>query len=95
MERIVQLKPLENFKLHVWFQDGVNGVVDLSHLAGKPAFKVWDTPHGFESVHISDETHAPTWPGGMDIDPLNLYLKIIGKTFEEYKAFKQNKKSVA
>jgi hypothetical protein len=95
MEKIVKIEPIKHFKLHVWFQDGVNGVVDLSHLHGKPVFQSWENPGGFESVYVDEKSSAPTWPGGVDIDPLNLYLELIGKTYEEYRAFKRSYKNVA
>ena len=30
LKDIVRVKPLKNFRLHLWFEDGTNGVVDIS-----------------------------------------------------------------
>jgi hypothetical protein len=89
MEKIVEVKAIEKFKIHVWFQDGVNGVVDLSDMANFEVFKEWHIEDGFNKVEINPESEAPTWPGGGDLDPLNLYLTLIGRTYEEYRAFKR------
>lgn len=37
------LKPVSNYKLKIKFADGVEGVYDLSSMAGKGVFKSWDS----------------------------------------------------
>lgn len=88
MERIVKIEAVEKYKIHVWFQDGVNGVVDLADLKDYEMFSLWNEGDGFFKVEIDEDTLAPTWPGGGDLDPLNLYLTIIGKSYDEYRAFR-------
>jgi hypothetical protein len=76
--KIVHAKPLTNFQLELAFEDGVRGIVDLSHLAGRGVFQAWNTPTVFDSVRIT-EFGAVEWPGEIDLCPDSLYLKLTGK----------------
>lgn len=84
MIRIVDIKPLSGHKLHIKYSNGVEGDLDLSFLVGKGVFKNFEDENYFNKVRISD-TGAPTWDGDVDVDVINSYLKITGKTFEEFK----------
>jgi len=81
----IVVKALENFRLFVKFADGTEGVVDLSELRSKGVFKAWDRNEVFGNVYIDKETKAIAWDENLEIDVNNLYLKIIGKSFEEWK----------
>jgi hypothetical protein len=65
----------------VWlrFTDGSEGVVDLSHIAGKGVFKAWDEPGFFAQAFVSVECGTLTWPGELDLDPDVLYSMVTGK----------------
>ena len=78
MYRIIEVKPLENFKVWLKFSDGKQGIVDLSELAGKGVFSAWNDPEIFRSVHIDSETRTIAWPGGIDLCPDSLYAEITG-----------------
>ncbi len=41
MVRPVEVRPLENYRLWLRYQDGTEGEVDLSYLAGKGVFVSW------------------------------------------------------
>jgi len=82
MVRPKEVKALEGYRLWLRYSDGVEGVVDLSHLVGKGVFKVWEEREFFEAVRI-DEAGAITWGEGIDLCPDALYLKLIGKSPEE------------
>jgi hypothetical protein len=71
-------------RLWILFADGVSGEIDLQHLAGKGIFKKWDYAVPFDGVHINPENHAVAWNEELEIDSYNLYLQLIGKTFEEW-----------
>ena len=75
----VAVQPLTNHRIRVRFADGVEGVVDLAHLAGKGVFKAWETPGFFEQVTVSTESGTVTWPGELDLCPNVLYHKVTGK----------------
>jgi hypothetical protein len=92
MEKIIELKALDNYKLYLKYNDGVEGSIDLSDVVGKGVFKDFEDEVFFKNVWIG-ESGAPTWNNELDIDPLNSYLKLIGKTFEEYMAERKHKRA--
>lgn len=78
MHRIVEVKPLENYRVWIKFSDGIEGTVDLSELVGKGVFSVWEDVNFFNSVFIDQESHTIAWKGGIDLCPDNLYAKVLG-----------------
>lgn len=80
MIKIVGIKALPQFKLRVKFEDGAEGVADLSDLVGKGVFLKWKEPGFFESVFIDPKSRTAAWPGGIDLAPESLYEQITGKS---------------
>jgi len=78
----VEVRPLPQFRLYLRYADGVEGEVDLSHLAGQGVFALWDEPGAFERVKISDH-HSIYWTDEVELCADALYLQITGKTPEE------------
>ncbi len=76
MHRIVEVKPLQNFKVWIKFSDGIEGTVDLSNVAGKGVFSSWNDPKIFQSVFVDPESRTIAWPGGIDLCPDSLYAEI-------------------
>ena len=79
MRRICKVKPLEGYRLELEFDDGVRGIVDLSHLAGKGVFGLWADSRAFERVQIGSFGEL-FWDDKIDLCPDSLYLKLTGKT---------------
>lgn len=77
-------KPLEHYKLFVEFEDGINGVIDLSNWKGKELFAFWNDEKKFQSFKITDDKKIE-WDNEIDMDPDAFYLKLTGKTFNENK----------
>jgi Protein of unknown function (DUF2442) len=80
--RIIDAKPLPQFRLELRFDNGETGVVDLSSLAGRGVFEVWNVPGVFDDVKVTDDG-AVQWPGELDLCPDALYLRMTGKTAEQ------------
>jgi hypothetical protein len=80
--KILELSARENFGLFLRYEDGTQGVVDLSSLAGRGVFAAWLKPGVFQSVRLS-EFGAPAWPDELDLCPDSLYLQLTGKKPEE------------
>jgi len=78
----VEVKPRNGYRIWLRYADGVEGELDLSHLAGRGVFKAWAEPGVFDSVHI-DRGGAIAWPGDLDLCPDALYLRLTGKTADE------------
>jgi hypothetical protein len=79
---LVEVKALPDYRLWLHYTDGVEGEVDLSHLAGRGVFAAWDDYQVFEKVHIGT-SGAIAWNDDIDLCPDALYLRITGKTPEE------------
>lgn len=71
------------YKLFVEFDDGVNGIIDLSKWRGKGVFNYWDSEKNFQLFKITRDKKLE-WNEEIDMDPDSFYLQLIGKTFEEY-----------
>ena len=82
MLRPVEVKPEVGFRVWLRYEDGTEGVVDLSDLAGRGVFEAWEDPAFFDAVRIS-ESGALEWPGGVDICGDAVYLRLTGKAPEE------------
>ncbi len=77
-----EVKALKNYRLFIKFSEGVEGEVDLSEFVGKGVFKLWDDYGKFEQVHIGPSREI-AWNDQVDMDSINMYLKITGKKVED------------
>ena len=80
--KIIHAKPVDHFRVSLRFDDGVSGMVDLGHLAGRGVFRAWLQEGAFEQLSISPEG-ALQWPGDLDLCPDALCLQMTGKTADE------------
>lgn len=82
MFKPVEVKALSDYRLWVKYSDGAEGIVDLSHLAGKGVFSLWDNYSNFEKVHIR-EKGAIAWDDQVDVCPDSIYMRITKQVPEE------------
>jgi hypothetical protein len=62
--------------LDLRFADGLEGRVEvLDHLWG-PVFADARTPEGFTKAYVDAETRTVAWPGGADLAPDTLYVRV-------------------
>ena len=80
--KITEVKPLENYRLFLQFDNGESGVVDLSDLVGRGVLEAWNKDGAFKQVHIT-ALGALEWPGEIDLCPDALYLRLTGKYLKE------------
>ncbi|MEO5887959.1 MAG: DUF2442 domain-containing protein [Anaerolineales bacterium] len=80
--KILEALPLDGYKIRLKFEDGNSGEVDLSHLAGKGVFALWNNYENFKKVSVEDNRRL-AWSDEIDIDADSLYMKLTGKTPEE------------
>lgn len=80
--KILETRPLDDYKIWLKFDDGTSGEVDLSHLAGKGVFSLWNNYENFKKIAV-ENGRSLTWSGDIDIDADSLYLKLTGKKPEE------------
>ena len=68
--RVVELAALPDYRLHVTFRDGLQGIVDMSELVRSPGAGVFAALADWEIVaQVRNELGAPTWPGEIYIAP--------------------------
>ncbi len=78
MHRITGVEVLDDYRVDLSFADGTRGVVDLSDLVGRGVFAAWKEYAEFRRAGIG-EMGELEWPGGIDLCPDALYLKVSGK----------------
>jgi hypothetical protein len=89
MNRIKEVKTLSGFRIWLRFEDGTCGDADLSGLAGKGVFSLWEQPGEFEKVSIALSGEL-RWSNQVDLCSDALYLKVTGKKPEDlFPALKQ------
>jgi len=78
--RVLDVNPLEGYKLRLRFQDGAEGIVDIAALMPLDGvFAPLRDRLFFEQVRVDQESGAITWPGNLDLDPYTLYVEATGK----------------
>jgi hypothetical protein len=75
MNRIVRVSTGKGYILHVLFDDGRSGEVNLSARLFGPVFEPLRDPLLFAQVRV-DEYGALCWPNGADLAPDALYRTI-------------------
>ncbi|MCY3651019.1 MAG: DUF2442 domain-containing protein [Acidimicrobiaceae bacterium] len=87
--QVVELEVREPYRIWVRFDNGAEGVIDLSDSAALGGiFSQWSNQDFWRSAHIVADSGAVAWGDGSEIDvcPLSLYLDVTGQTFEDLRA---------
>lgn len=86
LKDIVAARALGDYRLHLRFEDGVEGVVDLApDLSFRGVFEPLRDPAYFALVRVDAELGTVTWPNGADLDPDVLYGRVSGMpTLQEH-----------
>jgi hypothetical protein len=82
--KITSVEAIAKYKLKIHFTDGIQGIYEISDLAGHGVFKIWDIDDNFFKVFINKESGAISWPGEIDIDIINAYCTIKGISPDKY-----------
>ena len=74
LKDIVAVQPLETYKLRLHFEDGVEGIVDVSQLIEFEGvfFPLRDLTY-FVQVAVDPDLGTVVWNNGADLDPDVLY----------------------
>ena len=73
--KVVEVRPLEDYRLWLRFQDGVSGTVDLSAELWGPMFEPLKDMMLFAQVAIHPELETITWPNGAGLAPEFLHVR--------------------
>lgn len=82
MIRPTEVEPRDGYRIWLRYQDGTKGEIDLSHLAGRGVFKLWNERTFFEMVCISS-AGGVVWGEDVELCPDSLYMQLTGKSVEE------------
>ncbi len=82
--KLIFVNPLENYKIYLEYADQTKGKLDLSHLKHKGVFEKWDDVDYFNKVYINEENGSIAWDDAIELYPDSQYLKLVGKSFEEW-----------
>jgi hypothetical protein len=82
MKKIVACKVMENYRVWLRFDDGVEGEVDFSAKPRTGVFSPWNDYAFFRRASIG-EFGTLEWPGELDFCPDALWLQVTGKKPED------------
>ena len=77
MKKITAVEPRDGYRIWVQFDDGVDGELDLQHLAGSGVFKAWVDMTVFRQVRVG-EFGELCWGENIDLCPDAIYMRITG-----------------
>ena len=85
LKDIVSVKPLEKYQLHLRFEDGIEGAVDVSELIEfTGVFAPLKELSYFNRVQLHPELGTIFWENGADLDPDVLYARVTGEAIANY-----------
>lgn len=85
LKDIVAVKLLEGYQLFLRFEDGIEGVVDISQLVPfSGVFAPLQDLATFAQVQIHPELGTLIWQNGADLDPDVLYAVVSGSPIPTY-----------
>jgi hypothetical protein len=77
---IVEARVLEGHQVHLRFEDGLEGDVDLGRLIRfEGVFAPLHDPKEFAHLTVNQEIGTICWPNGADLDPDVLYAEVSGQ----------------
>ena len=76
MHKIINVAASGSYRLHVEFDDGTAGEIDVSDRLFGPVFEPLRDETEFQKVYV-DEFGAIAWPAGADLAPDALYHKLV------------------
>jgi hypothetical protein len=80
LKDIVQVQPLDDYRLHLRFEDGVEGSVDIAELVEfTGVFAPLQERGYFLQVRADPDLGTICWPNGADLDPDVLYAQVTGE----------------
>jgi hypothetical protein len=80
LKDIIKVKPLKDFHLHLEFEDGAKGEVDIRKLVKfRGVFVALKDETFFAKVQVNPEWGTIFWPNGADLDPDVLYSMVTGE----------------
>jgi hypothetical protein len=82
---VVSVQALPMQRLHVTFDDGTNGIVDVAQMVQfTGVFEPLRNPEFFDKVAVNSELGTVYWPNNADLDSDVLYANVTGIPVPNY-----------
>ena len=83
LKDVVEVRALGGYRVHLRFEDGVQGELDLGQLIHfRGVFARLKDEQEFARVRVDPELGTIAWPNGADLDPDVLYAELTGTAIE-------------
>jgi len=82
MPKLTHVRALTPYRVWLKYSDSAEGEVDLSDLAGRGVFELWEEPGKFSNVRVGPFGEA-SWGDEVELCPDALYLRLTGRTLED------------
>jgi hypothetical protein len=85
LKDIISVKTLEGYQLYLCFEDGIEGVVDVSEIIEfTGVFAPLKDLYYFKKVQLHPELGTIFWENGADLDPDVLYARVANQAIPNY-----------
>ncbi len=85
LKDVIEVHPLDGYRLYLRFEDGVAGTVDLAEIIDfTGVFAPLQDRAYFVQVEVSPELGAIYWPNEADLDPDVLYSLVTGEPIPDF-----------
>lgn len=86
LKDIVEVQPLDGYRLRLRFENGVEGAVDVAHLVEfTGVFAPLRDRAYFQQVRVNPDTGTIGWPNDADLDPDVLYALVSGEPLPSFR----------
>jgi hypothetical protein len=83
LKDVVKVEYLDDYRLHLRFEDGAEGVIDVSDLVKfTGVFAPLEDKAYFAQVRVNPDIGTICWPNDADLDPDVLYAAITGEPID-------------
>ena len=80
MKDVVEVHVLGQYRVHLRFEDGIEGELDVAKMiAFTGVFAPLKDRREFAKVRVDPEFGTIVWPNGADLDPHVLYAEVTGQ----------------
>lgn len=77
--QVIEVRTLGSHRLHLCFDDGAEGDLDMSEETWDGVFAPLGDPDFFDKVRVDEELGTIVWPNGADIAPDSLHACVTGQ----------------
>lgn len=76
MYKLIEVKPLDDFKIFLKYSNGVCGEYDLKKIIERGEFKILRSEKIFHQVFVDEKTNDVCWPCGVSLCKNAIYRQL-------------------